>query len=160
MKITDPQVIEKSEKSLIAAAQKKLDPGTVKQILTDHMADISFLSKGGRIVIHDHQIAFRLDFDLQLSGSLLFDRQGNYISDAGDTARSADETEFDETLRTPCDDGLCDTSEPGRADPDQAFLSVLDDEDTLARLPKDMLDDEIHDVLKESREFREQKKGP
>lgn len=159
MKITDPRVIEKSEHDLIQAVQKKLDPDTVKQILSDHLDRISVSSKGGQIVIHDHQIAFRLDFDLQLSGSLLFDRQGNYISGAGDAAGPATETEFDPALCTSRSDDPFDTPGYGTAYPDLSFPPVPDDENTLAGLPVDTLDNELHDILKESREFRKQKKG-
>ncbi|MFU8769220.1 MAG: hypothetical protein ACNA7H_05735 [Desulfotignum sp.] len=159
MKITDPRVIEKSEHDLIQAVQEKLDPDTIKQILSDHLDRITFSSKGGQIVIHDHQIAFRLDFDLQLSGSLLFDRQGNYFSGAGDAAGPAPETEFAPALCTSSSDDPFDTPGYGTADPDLAFPSVPEDENTLARLPVDTLDDELHDILKESRQFRNQKKG-
>jgi hypothetical protein len=79
MKITDPQVIEDGEKDLITAVQEDLDLDAVKQILKDRMGASTLSSRGGEIVVHNNQIAFRLDFDIKLSGSLLFDRKGNYI---------------------------------------------------------------------------------
>ncbi|MCF8092164.1 MAG: hypothetical protein K9K21_07540 [Desulfotignum sp.] len=179
MKITDPQVIKNGEKELIAAVQKNLDLKTVKKILKDRMAETSFLSKGGQIVVHDNQIAFRLDFDLNLSGSLFFDRQGNHITDSSEPKSSF----YEKAL----DDDQDNTPLPLEEDMDEAFLADLDDdddpdmpldeksaadedpadedieydslgleEDSLDQ--DDMLDDDINDILKESREFWEQKK--
>jgi len=84
MKITDPQVIEDGEKDLINAVQEDLDLDAVKQILKDRMGASTLSSKGGQIVVHNNKIAFRLDFDINLSGSLLFDREGNYIDTGED----------------------------------------------------------------------------
>ncbi|MCK5837613.1 MAG: hypothetical protein KAH09_10135, partial [Desulfobacula sp.] len=85
MKITDPDVIKNSEKDLINAVRDDLDLDAVKKILKKRMASAALSSKGGEIVVHQNKIAFRLDFDIQLSGSLMFDRQGNYIPDPNET---------------------------------------------------------------------------
>ncbi|MCP4718620.1 MAG: hypothetical protein GY860_04105, partial [Desulfobacteraceae bacterium] len=84
MKITDPQVIEEGEKDLIEAVREDLDLDAVRQILKERMAVSALSSRGGQIVVHNNKIAFRLDFDINLSGSLLFDRDGNYIDDPVD----------------------------------------------------------------------------
>lgn len=135
MKITDPEIIQTGEKKIIAEVQKHLDLAAVKKILTDRMVDSSVVSRGGQIVVHDNQIAFRLDFDLKLSGSLLFDRQGNVISDPAAS---------DETLSAPCESAQKNMPDMDDADDD------LDGDD--------ISDDDIDDILKESREFWEQKK--
>ena len=80
MKITDPDVIKNGEKDLIEAIKEDLDLSAVKEILKEQIARTVLTAKGGEIVVHDNQIAFRIDFDLNLSGSLMFDRAGNYIS--------------------------------------------------------------------------------
>ncbi|MBU4132856.1 MAG: hypothetical protein KKF12_18720 [Proteobacteria bacterium] len=98
MKITDPHVIEDGEKNLIQAVQEDLDLDAVRQILKDRMGVSSLSSKGGQIVVHNNKIAFRLDFDINLSGSLLFDREGNYIDDSID---GATDTPFQETKTAP-----------------------------------------------------------
>ncbi|WDP92696.1 MAG: hypothetical protein HUN04_24430 [Desulfobacter sp.] len=81
MKITDPEVIKNGEKDLIASVQEDLDPGTVREILKERLAMAAMEPKGGKIVVHDNEIAFRLDFQVNLSGSLLFDRNGNLIEE-------------------------------------------------------------------------------
>ncbi len=203
MKITDPQVIKNGENDLIASVQENLDQKIVKKIIADRMAQTELVSKGGQIVVHDNQVAFRMDFDLQLSGSLLFDRQGNYIPDEtglqtpGDkdvendtrSLETADpeflqsEPDTDEDLaRAELDQELHASStsssltalddEPGSLDdgePENTDLSRDDlDDDNLefeADLDleedndqEDMLDEDINDILKESREFWEEKK--
>ncbi|MCG8566191.1 MAG: hypothetical protein MI747_14025 [Desulfobacterales bacterium] len=82
MKITDPDVIKHGEQDLIEAVTSDLDMEAVKQILKDRLKAAPLASKGGEIVVHENQIAFRLDFEVQLSGSLLFDREGNYLAAA------------------------------------------------------------------------------
>jgi hypothetical protein len=84
MKITDPGIIKDGEKDLIDAVKNDLDLDTVKQIIEKKMTAAALSSKGGEIIVHNNEIAFRLDFDMQLSGSLMFDRQGNYIPEAND----------------------------------------------------------------------------
>lgn len=81
MKITDPEIIRLGELDLIESVQADLDPEAVRQILKDRMSVAALASKGGQIVVHNNEIAFRLDFEVNLSGSLLFDREGNFIED-------------------------------------------------------------------------------
>lgn len=100
MKITDPDVIKNGEKELIDAVKDDLDLDVVKQILEKKISQTTLQAKGGEIIVHDNQIAFRLDFDLNLSGSLMFDRDGSYIPESGETFEAgdieADNSYFDE----------------------------------------------------------------
>ncbi len=82
MKITDPEVIKSGEKDLIESVQEDLDLGAVREILKERMGVAALASKGGQIVVHNNEIAFRLDFEVNLSGSLLFDRQGNLLDES------------------------------------------------------------------------------
>jgi hypothetical protein len=218
MKITDPQVIEDGEKDLINAVQEDLDLDAVKQILKDRMGASTLSSKGGQIVVHNNKIAFRLDFDINLSGSLLFDRKGNYI-DTGEEeplepARDpemalegfdAEDSLTDKGIEPPYDgiplvDTGLDETDPDEIDTAEPDLSDQNLEDELsiglpeydleepeykmeltdqekvdtqnleneslegndltdeAVLQEEMLDDDINGILKESREFWEQKK--
>jgi hypothetical protein len=204
MKITDPQVIKNGENDLIASVQKNLDQEIIKKIIADQMARTALVSKGGQIVVHDNQVAFRMDFDLQLSGSLLFDRQGNYIADVPeprtdskdsesvtasletqdpeqlqpdaeeDLARAdldrEPEEESDssslEAVETEMDDALDDLDDTDTGDTDFSRDDLDDDSLEFGSLDleegrdeTDMLDDNIDDILKESREFWEEKKG-
>ncbi len=94
MKITDPEVIKSGEKDLIDSVQDDLDLGAVREILKERMTVAALASKGGQIVVHDNEIAFRLDFEVSLSGSLLFDRDGNFIDEKAE-ASPAPEAEKD-----------------------------------------------------------------
>ena len=204
MKITDPQVIKNGEKDLIASVQEDLDPETIKQILKERMAVATMAHTGGQIVVHDNEIAFRLDFEVNLNGSLLFDRDGNLIEEqladeSGKKTTDTDEVEPDMDLDD-LDDGLEGLEDIAPAqnltgDPEDDLTAPTDDlsidlpeydleddleddlvvelDDKLDELidennlnaegpddknppPKD-LDDDINDILKESREFWEQK---
>jgi len=86
MKITNPDIIKNGEKDLIEAVKNDLDLDAVKEILKKRMEAAKPLSKGGDIIVHNNEIAYRLNFDIHLSGSLMFDRQGNYISESTQTS--------------------------------------------------------------------------
>lgn len=105
MKITDPDIIKNGEKDLIDAVKEDLDLDVIKQILEKKIRASAMSSKGGQIIVHNNEIAFRLDFDLNLSGSLMFDRQGNYIPEADDDADTEFEDE-DETAQNDMNDIL------------------------------------------------------
>jgi hypothetical protein len=181
MKITDPQVIEDGEKDLITAVQEDLDLDAVKQILKDRMGTSTLSSKGGQIVVHNNEIAFRLDFDINLSGSLLFDRQGNYIDDAqeNDTIEPAGDTEIaaeavdagegltDEEIETSLSDEipLFDTEleeiNLDAADTAEQDIAEQDLEDTLSiGLPEYDLEDEAGGGTQETESITESDETP
>ncbi len=81
MKITDSQVIREGEKELINAVKKQIDQEKIWEIVVHKLSRGSLEARDGEIVIHDNQIAFRLDFEMQFTGSILLDREGNLLSD-------------------------------------------------------------------------------
>ena len=95
MKITDPDIIKTGEKDLIEAVKDDLDLDAVRHILEKRMAASSLTSTGGEIIVHNNQIAFRMDFNVQLSGSLMFDRDGNHIPLPEDSGTQEEEPATD-----------------------------------------------------------------
>ena len=194
MKITDPDIIKSGEEDLIEAVKSDLNLDAVKEILKDRLKAAPLSSRGGEIVVHDNQIAFRLDFDIMLSGSLLFDRDGNYIAeddsspvvsddldpedppmeeraaetnmDAEDLAM-ADDSDLDDLEMDNLDmDDMPDFNEDGDdlsedddLDMDEEIIELEDIEDDPDIAPEEALKDDINDIIRESREFWEQKKG-
>lgn len=209
MKITDPEVIKNGEQDLIASVQENLDPEMIRDILKERLAMAALSPKGGRIVVHDNDIAFRLNFEVNLSGSLLFDRDGNLIgketrtdTNQEKTAREAAGHEVPPKAepepvappleKEPNEDGMEKNQEiaqgshlPGSSDalmtdiPDDDLdsdydpsVNLLQDQSNLETQIEDPaiknepesekeignLDDDINDLLKESREFWSQKK--
>ncbi len=187
MKITDPDVIKNGENDLIKAVTDDLDLNAVKDVIKKRIAEADLSSKGGEIVVYDNEIAFRLDFDLQLSGSLMFDRQGNYIPESDETGNHENDIPEDLDIDIP-DDELDDKfiAEPGEHDRSEDedvkkikknedspiaidALDQLNDDPELEPemenqdvspedLPDDLIDDDINDILKESQDFWELKK--
>ena len=162
MKITDPDVIKNGEKDLIEAVKEDLDLNAIKEILKKRMAAAAISSQGGEIIVHNNEIAFRLDFDIQLSGSLIFDRQGNYIPESDETDDPenfiSEDLDFDnitisETLEEVTPQTVIDDPE----------VPEINDENIDDDFDRDIdeeidIDDDIDDILKESRDFWEQKK--
>jgi hypothetical protein len=138
MKITDPDIIKNGEKLLIESLTNDLNLETVREIIKDRLSVSSISPKGGKLVVHNNQIAFRMDFDLLLNGSLIFDRQGNYIPDSGKSVKSASE------IDTPLES-------PGPDDSNEDTDNKLTQDDTA--------NDDITNILKESREYWEKIKG-
>ena len=81
MKLTDPGIIKEGEKDLIDAIKDDLDLDSINDIIKDKLKIKNLKSKGGRIVVHNNEVAFKIEFELSLNGSLMFDREGNYIAD-------------------------------------------------------------------------------
>ncbi len=171
MKITDPDVIKDGEKDLFEAIKEDLDLNRIREILKEKVAPDALESEGGSIVVHENRIAFKLDFRLVLRGSLMFDREGNYIPEGDETVPEAPRSaETDPAASAPAADGSAsDSPETGETAADTGEKEVssgepesggVDLEDLEADLDSDAssIDDDIDDILKESREFWEQKK--
>lgn len=83
MKVTDSDVIQMGEKELIDAITGDLDWETIEKAFKDkyHLGfqeDIEY--KNGDIVVHNNQIAYKLNFDVRISLSVLFDRKGECLT--------------------------------------------------------------------------------
>ncbi|MGD9824062.1 hypothetical protein [Desulfobacter sp.] len=104
MRITDPQVILNGEKDLIASVQKDLDLDAVRDLLKERLTAKALSPKGGQIVVHDNDVAFRLDYEINLNGSLLFDRHGNLIEDNESTASKQDTQDENDENAAPVSD--------------------------------------------------------
>ncbi len=81
MKLTDPDIIKEGEKDLIDAIKDDLDLSVINEIVKDKLKAKNIESKGGKIIVHNNQVAFQIEFELSLSGSLIFDRHGNFITE-------------------------------------------------------------------------------
>ena len=204
MKITDPDIIKNGEKDLIEAVTDDLDLDAVKEVLKKKMAATAISSKGGKIVVYHDEIAFRLNFDIHLSGSLMFDRQGNYIpgTDETDDKENLLSEDFDlddinidenteevgsqtllsdaenhkiedndifeekqstiETRREELDIGLPDYDLDDGVDQENESPDETKDKEIETKkndlLQNNIVDDDINDILKESREFWNLKK--
>ncbi|NWH06634.1 hypothetical protein [Desulfobacter latus] len=106
MRITDPQVILNGEKDLIASVQKDLELDAVRDLFKERLTVKALSPKGGRIVVHDNDVAFRLDYEINLNGSLLFDRDGNLLEENESTAQTKAPEDEDEALASDLDDDL------------------------------------------------------
>lgn len=83
MKVTDSDVIQMGEKELIDAITGDLDWETIEKIFKDkyHLGfqeDIEY--KNGDIIVQNNQIAYKLNFDVRISLSVLFDRKGECLT--------------------------------------------------------------------------------
>ena len=133
MKITDPQVILNGEKDLIASVQKNLDLDSVRDLFKERLTASALSPKGGRIVVHDNDVAFRLDYEINLNGSLLFDRNGNLLEDSENSAPKQDPQGEDEVPVSDLDDNLSmnipDYDDALDNEPGEAQAELLEPED-------------------------------
>jgi len=131
MKITDPKVILNGEKDLIASVQKDLDLDAVRDLFKERLTVRALSPKGGKIVVHNNDVAFRLDYEINLDGSLLFDRNGNLLKDCEPTAPEQDPQDK-EAAASGLDDHLS--------------INLPDYDDAPDEKPSEDLDDDIQDV--------------
>jgi len=83
MKITNERSIKTSEKDLIDTIIKDIDWQAVEQIIRDkHHIGIKEKVRyhQGDIVVHNHQVAYRVNFDVTVPFSILLDRAGAFVS--------------------------------------------------------------------------------
>ena len=95
MRITHREVIQTGEQELIDAITGDLDWRVMEDIfMKEHGLnmgeDVTY--KNGDIVIHNNQIAYRLDYDVKVTLSVLVDRNGSCLSltSSADMKKTAD----------------------------------------------------------------------
>lgn len=99
MKITNADIIKTGERELIDTIIGDLDWNTIEKIVKERhklkiQDDIEY--RQGDIVVHDNQVAYKLDFDVKMTLSVMFDRDGNYLSLL--TSDDSDDVNSSETL--------------------------------------------------------------
>ena len=83
MKITDSEVIKNGEHELIDAITADLDWGSIEDIFRERHnigIDEDVKYKHGDIVVHNNRVAYKLEFEVKVSVTVLLDRDGNHIS--------------------------------------------------------------------------------
>lgn len=83
MKITNHEVIKSGEQELIDAITADLDWESIEEIFgQEHKLKIedNVEYKKGDIVVYNDQIAYKLEFDVNIVLSLLLDREGNCLA--------------------------------------------------------------------------------
>ena len=83
MNITDAEIIKTGEKELLDSIIGELDWGAIEKIFMEkhHLVihdDVEY--RHGDIVAHNDRVAYRLDFDVKVTLSILIDRSGNFLS--------------------------------------------------------------------------------
>ena len=82
MKATNDEVIKKGEQDLMDAITADLDWASIEEIFKkEHNLNIeeNVEYKDGDIVVHENQIAYQLQFSVNVVLSVLLDREGNCI---------------------------------------------------------------------------------
>lgn len=79
MKITDPDIIKRGEKDLIHSIKDQLDWRLIEDLNKDKLRFGDVECTDGDIVVHENQVAYKMDFQVKISFSVLFDRQGNIL---------------------------------------------------------------------------------
>jgi hypothetical protein len=97
VKITNSEIIKNGERELIDTITGDLDWHTIEQVVRERhkltiQDDIEY--KQGDLIVHDNQVAYRLDFDIKVTLSVIFDRNGNCLSltTDGDSRRAPETT--------------------------------------------------------------------
>lgn len=83
MKFTDSEIIKAGERELIDTIIGDLDWSAIEKIFKErHHLQIqdNVEYRQGDIVVHNDRVAYKLDFDVKLTLSILLDRSGNYVS--------------------------------------------------------------------------------
>lgn len=154
-KVTDPDVIKAGERDLIESIKNDLDWNVIKDVFLQkiksasfdiNQSALSFDVSGGEIVVHKGNIAFRLDLELKTEMPILFDKNGNYITDDQSENITNDVEILDDISSLEDEDILGDVDEQET----QELVDPLTDMNHFNELDEN---DDIEDILKESRDF-------
>jgi len=83
MQITNEEIIQKGENELIDAISAEIDWDNIEEIFRrEHKLSIDddVEYKRGDIVVHNDQIAYQLEFQVNIRLSIILDRHGHYLS--------------------------------------------------------------------------------
>lgn len=133
MKITDSDSIKDGELELIDALTGDLDWGVIEQILKEkHKLGLhdEVVYNSGDLVVHNDNIAYRLDFDVKVKLSVLINRKGECLSLSTSSDIVEDSNELDDSENLSKDTNLekeqSDLEEYVLDDPDQEPSPDLD----------------------------------
>jgi hypothetical protein len=119
VKITNSDVIKSGERELIDTIIGDLDWDTIEEIVKNRhklkiQDDVEY--RQGDIIVHNNQVAYKLDFDVKMTLSLVFDRDGNYLS----LVTSEDAENMETAGKTPI---AAEESDAAESDSSEAFAS-------------------------------------
>jgi hypothetical protein len=83
VKVTNSDIIKSGERELIDTIIGDLDWETIENIVKRRhklkiQDDIDY--RQGDLIVHNDQVAYKLDFEIKMTLSVIFDRDGNYLS--------------------------------------------------------------------------------
>lgn len=121
MKLTNPELIQESEKEFIDTINAELDWDAIEQMLLEKhgftvQEDVDY--KDGNLIVHKNEIAYKFEFEIKVPLSVIFNRTGECleISTQGD-----DEDDFpdgeDSMVEASMDDPTDDPTEDPTEDP-------------------------------------------
>lgn len=155
MKITNSQIIKAGEKELIDTIIDDLDWDVIKEMFREKLDlqiqdDVEY--RRGDIVVYDNQIAYQLDFDVQATLSVLFDRAGNHLAfntsvSGGDSSSDTSSVSNDETLPEDASSADIPADVPedldisGLMESEESSSPVKTDNPTVDETPADVADD-------------------
>jgi len=99
VKITDSTVIRTGERELIDAIIGELDWGIIEKIFREKhrlriQDDVEY--RQGDLVVYNDQVAYKLDFDVKVTLSVLFDRAGNFLSLSAESLPASEKESIDQ----------------------------------------------------------------
>ncbi len=82
MKVTNPELIQESEKEFIDTINAELDWEAIEKLLMQKhkfalQDEVDY--KNGDMVVFDNQIAYKFDFEIKVPLSVVFNRQGECL---------------------------------------------------------------------------------
>ncbi|MCK5312320.1 MAG: hypothetical protein KAJ62_09425 [Desulfobacteraceae bacterium] len=94
MKISNPEIIEESEKEFIDLINAELDWEVIEKLLLEKHSftlqeEVEY--KNGDIVVHNDSIAYKFDFNIKVPLSIIFSREGEFLEISTSQPDDADE---------------------------------------------------------------------
>ncbi len=79
MQVTESEIIKDGEKDLIDSIKDGLDLDAIEELLREQIKIKQVECKTGDIVVHNDEVAFKLDFEIKVKLPVIVDRDGNFL---------------------------------------------------------------------------------
>lgn len=125
MKIADPESIKAGEQELINSIMGKLNSEIIESIASGKLVIDNMEFRNGDMMIYKNRIVYKMDFQTSVAISVMFDREGNLITEDEDAPLDFAEEEIENTEEEQIDNAF--DNEDG-FDEEEILNPVLDEE--------------------------------
>jgi len=159
VKLTNPELIQESEKEFIDTINAELDWDAIEKIVLEKHGfaiqdEVDY--KEGNLIVHRNEIAYKFDFEIKVPLSVIFNREGECleVSTLGDESDDSETLEND--ISKESDMPEPDPLEPDPFEPDMSEENRLESDISIKHPKSDKIGQMASDIADMISEINEE----